>query len=47
MRFELEPDNRNQPDEALRADLQRVASLVEPARITKEPKEDGTLPGAG
>ena len=36
MRFELEPDNFNQPDEDLLADLRRVVALVQPARITKE-----------
>jgi hypothetical protein len=36
MRFELEPDNFNQPDEDLLADLRRVAALIQPAGITKD-----------
>src|SRR5271170_5287036 len=36
MRFELEPDNFNQPDEDLLADLRRVATLIQPAGITKD-----------
>lgn len=36
MQFELEPDNRNQPDEALLEDLRRVSEALKPVRITKD-----------
>ena len=36
MKFELDPDNYNRPDEELLDDLRRVAELVKPSGITKD-----------